>query len=100
MERTRPIIIVKRKAAHGGPHGGAWKVAYADFVTAMMALFTVLWLLNANKQVRQAVAGYFKDPSGTSKQAGSNMAGAGDNFILTKDDMPKLKDQFLRAIRQ
>jgi chemotaxis protein MotB len=100
MERTRPIIIVKRKAAHSGPHGGAWKVAYADFVTAMMALFIVLWLLNANKQVRQAVAGYFKDPSGTSKQVGSNMVGAGENFLLTRDDMPKLKDQLLHAIRQ
>ena len=43
----KPRVIIKRKkvAAHGGAHGGAWKVAYADFVTAMMALFMVLWLL-------------------------------------------------------
>ncbi|MDQ6677275.1 MAG: chemotaxis protein MotB, partial [Acidobacteriota bacterium] len=40
-----PIIIIKKKKSHGGHHGGAWKVAYADFVTAMMALFIVLWLL-------------------------------------------------------
>ena len=45
MEGQRPIIIVKKKVSHGGHHGGAWKVAYADFVTAMMALFIVLWLL-------------------------------------------------------
>jgi len=42
MDKTRPIIIVKKKGGHGGHHGGAWKVAYADFVTAMMSLFIVL----------------------------------------------------------
>ena len=69
MEKSaRPIIIIKKKAAHGGHHGGAWKVAYADFVIAMMALFIVLWLLNSSKQVQEAVGGYFKDPSGTSKR--------------------------------
>ena len=41
-----PVIVIKKKGGHGGHHGGAWKVAYADFVTAMMALFIVLWLLN------------------------------------------------------
>ena len=48
----RPIIIIRKKVAHGGHHGGAWKVAYADFVTAMMALFIVLWLLNTSKQTQ------------------------------------------------
>jgi chemotaxis protein MotB len=56
MDGARPIIIIKKKAAHGEHHGGAWKVAYADFVTAMMALFIVLWLLNTSKPVREAVA--------------------------------------------
>jgi chemotaxis protein MotB len=65
MDSSRPIIIIKKKGGHGGHHGGAWKVAYADFVTAMMALFIVLWLLNTSKPVREAVAGYFKDPAGT-----------------------------------
>lgn len=96
----RPIIIVKKKAGHGGHHGGAWKVAYADFVTAMMALFIVLWLLNSSKQVQEAVGGYFKDPTGTSKKVGSNMVGAGEKFILTKDNMPKLKDQLQQAMKQ
>jgi chemotaxis protein MotB len=100
MEKTRPIIILKKKRAHGGHHGGAWKVAYADFVTAMMALFIVLWLLNSSKQVQEAVGGYFKDPTGTAKKVGSNMVGAGENFILTKDDMPKLKNQLQQTIRQ
>jgi len=100
MEKTRPIIIIKKKAGHGGHHGGAWKVAYADFVTAMMALFIVLWLLNSSKQIQEAVGGYFKDPTGTSKKVGSNMVGVGENFVLTKDNMPKLKDQLQQAMKQ
>src|ERR1022692_460671 len=100
MDKTRPIIILKKKGGHAGHHGGAWKVAYADFVTAMMSLFIVLWLLNSSKQLQVAVGGYFKDPTGTSKKVGSNMAGTGENFVLTKDNMPKLKDQLQMAIRQ
>lgn len=100
MDKTRPIIIVKKKGGHAGHHGGAWKAAYADFVTAMMALFIVLWLLNSSKQIQEAVGGYFKDPTGTSKKVGSNMQGAGENFILTRDNMPKLKDQLQKAIQQ
>ena len=49
MADAKPIIIIKKSGGHGGHHGGAWKVAYADFVTAMMALFIVLWLLNSSK---------------------------------------------------
>src|SRR5215472_15873500 len=45
-------------------HGGAWKVAYADFVTALMALFIVLWMMNSNDKVKQSVRGYFLDPRG------------------------------------
>lgn len=100
MEKTRPIVVIKKQAGHGGHHGGAWKVAYADFVTAMMALFIVLWLLNSSKQVQEAVGGYFKDPTGTSRKVGTNMAGAGENFILTRDNMPRLKQQLQTAIRQ
>jgi chemotaxis protein MotB len=99
MDKTRPIII-KKKAGHGGHHGGAWKVAYADFVTAMMSLFIVLWLLSSSKKVQEAVGGYFKDPTGTAAKLGSTMAGAGENFTLTKDNMPKLKDQLEQKIRQ
>ena len=100
MDKSRPIIILKKKGGHGGHHGGAWKVAYADFVTAMMALFIVLWLLNTSKQIQEAVGGYFKDPTGTSKKVGSNMAGAGENFVLTRDNMPKLKEQLQKAMQQ
>jgi chemotaxis protein MotB len=97
---ARAIIIIRKKAAHGEHHGGAWKVAYADFVTAMMALFIVLWLLNSSKQVQEAVGGYFKDPSGTSKKVGTNLVGSGENFSLTKDNMTKLKEELQKSIRQ
>ncbi|HLW87037.1 MAG TPA: flagellar motor protein MotB [Terriglobales bacterium] len=100
MAATRPIIVIKKKIAHGGHHGGAWKVAYADFVTAMMALFIVLWLMNSSKQVQEAVGGYFKDPSGTSKMVGTDQRGSGDNFTLTKEDMAKLKEQLQKTVRK
>jgi chemotaxis protein MotB len=94
------IIIIKKVSGHGGHHGGAWKVAYADFVTAMMALFIVLWLLNSSKQVQEAVGGYFKDPTGTAKKVGSDMRGSGQNFVVTKDNMEELKQQLQQAIRE
>jgi len=95
-----PPIIIKKKVSHGGHHGGAWKVAYADFVTAMMALFIVLWLMNSSKQIQQAIGGYFKDPTGNSKMVGSDMKGAGENFIVSKDNMKELKEELQKSIRQ
>jgi chemotaxis protein MotB len=100
MDTDRPRIIIKKKGGHGGHHGGAWKVAYADFVTAMMALFIVLWLLNTSKQVQDAVGGYFKDPSGTSKLAGTALKGSGDNVAITKDNMAELKQELQKAIQK
>jgi chemotaxis protein MotB len=99
MSGSAPIIIIKKKGGHGGHHGGAWKVAYADFVTAMMALFIVLWLLNSSKQVQEAVGGYFKDPTGHSKKVGTDMQGSGEAFALSKEDMPKLKEELQKAVR-
>ncbi len=59
----QPVIIIKKKG-HGkhGHHGGAWKVAYADFVTAMMAFFLVMWIVAQSEEVKAGVAGYFRDP--------------------------------------
>jgi len=81
-DENRPIIIVKRKRAGGnGHHGGAWKVAYADFVTAMMAFFMVMWLVaSITKEQRAALFEYFKNPSmetGHSVRAASGQAGPG-----------------------
>ena len=92
-------IIIKKISGHGGHNGGAWKVAYADFVTAMMSLFIVLWLLNSSKQVQEAVGGYFKDPTGNSKQVGSTMKGSGQNLDLRKDDMKKIKEALEKQIK-
>jgi chemotaxis protein MotB len=108
MAAARPIIVIKKKGGHGGHHGGAWKVAYADFVTAMMSLFIVLWLMNSSKPIKEAVAGYFKDPSGTTKLMGGNGKGPGesagegpgDSLTLSKDNMSKLKDDLQSAIRK
>src|SRR5579872_5356118 len=97
--RQAPIVI-KKKVVHGGHHGGAWKVAYADFVTAMMALFIVLWLLNTSKQIQEAVGGYFKDPTGTSKKVGNGRIGSGDNFVLTRDNMSSLKTELQSAMHK
>lgn len=95
------VIIIKKKSAHhGGHHGGAWKVAYADFVTAMMALFIVLWLMTASQDVQKAISGYFKDPKGSGAKAGSSMGGEGENFTISKNDMHKLKDTIAQAMRK
>src|SRR6202142_2151308 len=99
--QTQPIIIIKRKkAAHGGHHGGAWKVAYADFVSAMMALFIVLWLLSSSEQVQKAVGGYFTDPKGRGKDVGNGLKGSGsESLAIHKDDMKKLKDKLEQAVK-
>jgi chemotaxis protein MotB len=95
-----PIIVIKKKKGHGGHHGGAWKVAYADFVTAMMALFIVLWLLSSSEKVQKAVGSYFTDPSGVGKMMGSTMAGAGESISLNVDKMEGLKDKLEQAMKQ
>jgi chemotaxis protein MotB len=56
-----PIIVVRRIKKGHGHHGGAWKIAYADFVTAMMAFFIVMWLTSSDSRIKEAVAGYFQD---------------------------------------
>lgn len=62
------IIIKKKKVhGHGGHHGGSWKVAYADFVTAMMAFFMVLWIMGLSDDTKMQIQGYFNDPSGFMK---------------------------------
>src|SRR5580704_12619398 len=93
-EKLAPIIIIKKKKGHAGHHGGAWKVAYADFVTAMMALFIVLWLLSSSEQVQKAVGGYFNDPTGKGREIGNGLRGAGSESIaLDKDNMAQLKEK-------
>jgi chemotaxis protein MotB len=99
MADEQPIII-KKKGGHGGHHGGAWKVAYADFVTAMMALFIVLWLMNTSKPVQDAVSGYFRDPKGTTSKKGTGLGGEGQTAIpiTKKQDLAKLKEDLMKAM--
>jgi chemotaxis protein MotB len=99
-QQAPPIIIIKKKISHGGHHGGAWKVAYADFVTAMMALFIVLWLMNSSEQVRKAISAYFQDPSGSGKLAGSASGGTGETVSIGMNEMEKLKEKLENAIKQ
>src|ERR1043166_5586099 len=81
----QPRIIIKKVKGHGGGHhGGAWKVAYADFVTAMMALFIVLWVLGASdKKFKAGLAHYFREPGvfsgsrGIIPNGGQDKLGAG-----------------------
>ncbi len=89
VAKAQPIIVIKKKGGHGGHHGGAWKVAYADFVTAMMALFIVLWLMAQNDPVKKAVAGYFNDPRGTGNLLGTTMSGAGEGAAPAADKNTK-----------
>ena len=96
-----PIIIVrKRSADHDDAHGGAWKVAYADFVTAMMALFIVLWLLSASEKVQKAVGGYFLDPTGKGRQTGTTNSGAGETLTLNRENLQTLKEKLEEVLKQ
>jgi chemotaxis protein MotB len=97
----RPIIVIKKKVAgHGGHHGGAWKVAYADFVTAMMALFIVLWLMSSDKEIKEAIAQYFRNPTGPGKLAGSSAPGVALGALeVNKDDMGKLKEKIQQVLK-
>jgi len=74
-EKITIIKKVNKRGGHGGHHGGAWKVAYADFVTAMMALFIVLWIVANNVTVRASVADYFRDPGAMNKTSTGVMTG-------------------------
>ncbi len=77
-EQKRPIIIKRKKIVAGGHHGGAWKVAYADFVTAMMAFFMLMWLLNATTdQQRKGLADYFSPTVALSRVSGGGNGALG-----------------------
>jgi chemotaxis protein MotB len=80
--KARPIIVRRPSRQHGGHHGGAWKVAYADFVTAMMAFFMVMWIMGMDAQTKELVQGYFQNPVGF-KQG----FGAGQNPLSRGNSM-------------
>ena len=106
------IIIVKKKVRrHGGHHGGSWKVAYADFVTAMMAFFMVMWILGMDQRLRQAIEGYFSNPVGYKKgysggatpiSSGTTPANVKANaiFLAAREYQQHRFDQVSRELRQ
>jgi chemotaxis protein MotB len=83
---VQPVIVVKKKGGHAGHHGGAWKVAYADFVTAMMAFFLVMWLVNQSKPVKAAIGGYFRDPVAFEASGGRGVLPGGDTVNPPKPE--------------
>ena len=99
-DKQRPIIVVrKKKIVAGGHHGGSWKVAYADFVTAMMAFFLVMWIVGMDDQTKQAIEGYFSNPVGYKRgySAGANPLSSGNSPAAVKRPAVRL---VIRAYEQ
>ncbi len=92
-ESKTTIVIKKKKAGHAGAHGGAWKVAYADFVTAMMCFFLVMWLMGSDEETKASVANYFNNPTSALRVDLSNKdnvplgdkTGAGESVLKGAD---------------
>jgi len=87
IEAPKPIIIKRIKKGGHDFHGGSWKVAFADFATAMMAFFLLLWLMgNTNEAEKKAISGYFNDPSGVANQSGATTSiigeGGADSAVI------------------
>ncbi len=81
----KKIIVVKKKiGGHEGHHGGSWKVAYADFVTAMMAFFMVMWIMGMDQGVKDMVQGYFQNPVGFKRgySGGHNILSQGNSLMV------------------
>jgi chemotaxis protein MotB len=100
-KNVQPIVIIRKKGDHhDDEHGGAWKVAYADFVTAMMALFIVLWLLSASVKVQKAVGGYFQDPTGKGRETGTTRSGVSETLSLNEKQLKEIKEKVQEAMKQ
>jgi chemotaxis protein MotB len=86
-----PVIIKRKKVvAGGGHHGGAWKVAYADFVTAMMAFFMLMWLLNATTETqRKGLADYFSPTIPIHRMSGGGDGSFGGESVFSEDTLPQ-----------
>jgi chemotaxis protein MotB len=86
------------RAVEAEHRSGAWKVAYADFVTALMALFIVLWMMNSSRVVRQSVSGYFKDPKGYTHSLGAGPANSGESLTAHAGQIQKQLEEALRQM--
>ncbi|MET0753084.1 MAG: flagellar motor protein MotB [Pyrinomonadaceae bacterium] len=100
-EAKKPRRRVKKVKHHSGHHGGAWKVAYADFVTAMMALFLVLWLVSqADTKLKQAIANYFRSPGVFNTMKGGVLSGASKVSKEPSELTSKDEEQALFSVAQ
>lgn len=118
MRESQPIIIKRKKVVAGGHHGGSWKVAYADFVTAMMAFFMVMWIMGLSADQRAAIAHYFNDPFSAIKsadeggmafglgfpdqqpqQSGESGGGGADSLVNKEADAKSLIDGLTAALK-
>jgi chemotaxis protein MotB len=95
-----PPPIPRKRAAVQAHHGGAWKVAYADFVTAMMALFIVLWMMSSSVKVKKSVQGYFRDPRGYKLQTGTGVGSLGESVVVDHRTVRDIQKQIEAALRQ
>src|SRR5262249_49998660 len=110
MSNTPVIRIVKKKSGHGGHQGGAWKVAYADFVTAMMAFFLVMWIIAMDQPTRLKIQSYFNDPASSTHApagisqlctGGKNPTNDGFTGIMTgKNTQEAQKQRFLQEQKE
>jgi chemotaxis protein MotB len=93
MSKT-PIIIIKKKG-HGahGHHGGAWKVAFADFMTAMMAFFLVMWIVGQAQTTKKGLAGYFRDPGVLEHERSTGILPGSTTGIAESGDTPSVAQQ-------
>jgi chemotaxis protein MotB len=94
LPATRPRVF------HRTSHGGAWKVAYADFVTALMALFIVLWLMGSSTAVKKSVSGYFRDPRGYTQRLGAGPMNSGEGLRVETRTVNDVRQQLEQAMRQ
>lgn len=103
--KEQPIIIKKKKHGGHGHHGGAWKVAFADFMTAMMAFFLVMWLVGQDDAVKESVAGYFRDPGKFMQQGKSGIlkgsqGAIGDEATAVSVVKPKKEAEYLPSEKE
>jgi chemotaxis protein MotB len=99
-EDTAPLPEVRYLQSPIRHSGGAWKVAYADFVTAMMALFIVLWMMNASQKVKSSISGYFRDPRGYGRAVAARPASnSGEGLVVDRNNMGDIRKQLEQALR-
>jgi chemotaxis protein MotB len=95
-----PQFRPRRHSAQAARHGGAWKVAYADFVTALMALFIVLWMMSSSAAVKQSITGYFRDPRGYSDKLGAGPGGSGEGLRVGRENVSDLRKKMEESLRR